>query len=507
MKRQMKAILFAGVLMLAGLITGSEATAAEITQIKYSGKDGGVEWSIDTRGHLLLQGDGDYVDSPDWTEEIYASEIATAEVRVKNMTSTKAMFFKCEYLYDIDFQGFDTGKVTDMSKMFFGCTNIKKLDISGFRTGNVTDMSMMFSECANLKDLNLNHFDTGNVTNMSDMFCYCMELTDLQISRFSTGKLKNAEYMFYGSYKLAELDLSGWNLSALSNAEYMFGSTCLLQIKLPNVPIEIPLGREYYDKNNTVVKNAAANIGPATYVLADYRHSTCGTKPHVYEAPLFIWDADYKKAKAYFKCTRSDCYYSLYTRTIPAAITSKTIQPSLEKEGEIQYTATAVCDGKTYTDVRTVSIPKLAAKPVGTSLDFKTTNTFYRVTKAGKTPELAYMGPKNKNVKKVTIPATVKIDGVTYKVTSVADGALKNYKNLTTVTVGANVTKIGKNAFYGCKKLKKIIIKSKKLKSVGKNALKGIKKNATIDVPNSKKKAYKKLLKAKTGYKKTMKVK
>ena len=114
---------------------------------------------------------------------------------------------------------------------------------------------------------------------------------------------------------------------------------------------------------------------------------------------------------------------------------------------------------------------------------------------------------KNKKVKKVTIPSTVKIDGVTYKVSSVATGALKNYKNLTKVTVGKNVTKIGKNAFYGCKKLKKIVIKSKKLKSVGKNALKGIKKNATIDVPNSKKKAYKKLFKAKTGYKKTMTVK
>ena len=56
MKRQMKAILFAGVLMLAGLIMGSEAASAETVQIKYSGKDGGVNWSIDTRGHLLLQG-------------------------------------------------------------------------------------------------------------------------------------------------------------------------------------------------------------------------------------------------------------------------------------------------------------------------------------------------------------------------------------------------------------------------------------------------------------------
>ena len=70
------------------------------------------------------------------------------------------------------------------------------------------------------------------------------------------------------------------------------------------------------------------------------------------------------------------------------------------------------------------------------------------MVKAGKTPELAYVGPKNKKVKTVKIPAVVKIDGVSYKVTAVADGALKNYKNLTKVTVGKNITKIGKNAFY-----------------------------------------------------------
>ncbi|MDD4369758.1 MAG: leucine-rich repeat protein, partial [Anaerostipes sp.] len=75
------------------------------------------------------------------------------------------------------------------------------------------------------------------------------------------------------------------------------------------------------------------------------------------------------------------------------------------------------------------------------------------------------------------------------------------------VTIGNNVTSIGKSAFYNCKKLSKLTIKSTKLKSVGSKAIKNIKKNAKIDVPGKKVSKYKKLFKSRTGYKKTMKIK
>ncbi len=112
-----------------------------------------------------------------------------------------------------------------------------------------------------------------------------------------------------------------------------------------------------------------------------------------------------------------------------------------------------------------------------------------------------------KNATSITIPSTVKANGETYKVTEIAKNAFKNNKKLKSVVIGKNVTKIGANAFNGCKSLKKITVKSAKLKSVGKNAIKGINKKAVIKVPKAKKKAYKKLFKASTGYKKTMKIK
>lgn len=110
--------------------------------------------------------------------------------------------------------------------------------------------------------------------------------------------------------------------------------------------------------------------------------------------------------------------------------------------------------------------------------------------------QVAFVGVAKKTIKKVSIPATVTIGGNKYKVTSIADKALKGAK-VTKVTVGSNVTKIGKEAFSNTKKLKQIVIKSTKLKSVGKNALKGINGKAKIKVPKKKLSSYKKLFKKK----------
>ena len=159
--------------------------------------------------------------------------------------------------------------------------------------------------------------------------------------------------------------------------------------------------------------------------------------------------------------------------------------------------------------------------------------------------EVEYKEPTDKKAKTVSILATVKIDGVTYKVTKVDDNAFKNNKTVTKVTVGSNIKTIGKNAFYkctklktvkigknvteiganafkgcssltsvtlgskatkiganafsGCKKLKTIKITSTKLssKTVSKNAFKGLTKATTIKVPKKKFSAYKKIFKQK----------
>lgn len=177
----------------------------------------------------------------------------------------------------------------------------------------------------------------------------------------------------------------------------------------------------------------------------------------------------------------------------------------------------------------------------------------YVVTKSAKTgAEVAYTKLKNKKATSVSIPATIKKNGITYKVTSVADSAFANNKKLTKVTIGGNVKtigkkafykntklktvtlgknittigdkafykctslkkvtipskvkKIGKQAFYGCNKLKTITIKTTKLtgKKIGSKAFGKISAKATFKVPKKKLSAYKKVLKSKGISKKTV---
>ena len=56
------------------------------------------------------------------------------------------------------------------------------------------------------------------------------------------------------------------------------------------------------------------------------------------------------------------------------------------------------------------------------------------------------------------IPATVKHNGVEYKVTEIAEGAFVTNTVLTDITIPASITSIGDNAFAGCSNLKSITI-------------------------------------------------
>ena len=146
---------------------------------------------------------------------------------------------------------------------------------------------------------------------------------------------------------------------------------------------------------------------------------------------------------------------------------------------------------------------KVPAK--GTKLTAK--GASYQVTSAAeKNPTVVYKGSKKQKAS-VTIPDTVTIDDVTYKVTSIAANAFKNNKKLKKVVIGKNVTKIGKKAFYGCSKLKKITVKTTKLtkKNVGSQAFKGIHKKAAFKVPKKKISSYRKVFRAR-GAAKTTKV-
>ena len=139
-----------------------------------------------------------------------------------------------------------------------------------------------------------------------------------------------------------------------------------------------------------------------------------------------------------------------------------------------------------------------APEAVGTKIKSKKGDTYKVVNTSGKTAEVELTkSAAKKTAKTVVIPQTVKVDGVKYKVTSIAKKAFAGNKNLKTVVIGAEIEKIGAKAFYNCPNLKFVTIKSTGLtaKTVGAKAFAKMHKKAVVKVPKEKKKAYKKWLK------------
>ena len=61
----------------------------------------------------------------------------------------------------------------------------------------------------------------------------------------------------------------------------------------------------------------------------------------------------------------------------------------------------------------------------------------------------------------VVIPNYVKIQGVKYKAVSIGARAFKNDKSLRKLTIGKYVKSIGREAFSGCKNLKKSLLRQR----------------------------------------------
>jgi hypothetical protein len=155
-------------------------------------------------------------------------------------------------------------------------------------------------------------------------------------------------------------------------------------------------------------------------------------------------------------------------------------------------TATIFVVDKLYSNVATVSVEVLGKgeskvevadkiKDLESGKAVKADNGYsVKLNSDGKTVTLK----KGKNKANVTIN-TIKIDGVTYKVTAIAANAFKGMSKIKTVKIGNNVKTIGKLAFANCKNLKKVTM-GKNVKKIGAKAFKNDKKLATVLITSKK---------------------
>ena len=152
-----------------------------------------------------------------------------------------------------------------------------------------------------------------------------------------------------------------------------------------------------------------------------------------------------------------------------------TKKPTRLEEGIRTYTCKRTGCKDTYTE----RIPKLAAPNTG--IRVKSANLTYKVTKSDdKNGTVQFLKSEKTNVDTVIIPAFIDIDGVKYKVTSIAANAFKNSK-LKKIAIGKNVTVIGNNAFSGCKKLTTVTMGGK-VKTIGKSAFSGCGRLKTLNL-------------------------
>ena len=163
-----------------------------------------------------------------------------------------------------------------------------------------------------------------------------------------------------------------------------------------------------------------------------------------------------------------------------------TTNPSYASEGE----QTRQCSQCHQTETRKLN--KLPLPKAGTK--YTVGGNQYTVLKAGLSVRFSKANPKAKTV---TIPNTIKVDGISYKVAEVGANAFKNNKKVKKVTIGANVVKIANKAFNKCPNLKSVVIKTTLLtkKTASKKCFSKVNKKMVIKVSKKSKKTYAKIFK------------
>lgn len=116
-----------------------------------------------------------------------------------------------------DYPGLKYGFKSTAKELAYNCC-ITRIDLSHFDSKEVTDMSFMFFNMADLRFIDFTGFDTSNVENMSGAFCDC-DLESLDLSSFNTSKVKVMAWMFINCD--CPLDLSHFDMRNVKDVDWM----------------------------------------------------------------------------------------------------------------------------------------------------------------------------------------------------------------------------------------------------------------------------------------------
>ena len=114
-------------------------------------------------------------------------------------------------------------------------------------------------------------------------------------------------------------------------------------VKVTPTSVRTPAGCE---RDGSVVYTARVSASGRTY--SDSRTETLPALGHDYRLSRWSWSG-YTAATAVFTCAND----SGHRQNVAAAITSVRTEPTVQADGKVVYTATAVFEGRTYTDTKT----------------------------------------------------------------------------------------------------------------------------------------------------------
>lgn len=218
-------------------------------------KDGGITWSIDLKGKLLITGEGnftttqyessDYLRCAPWYD--YRANIFSVEVKVKKIKSTDFMFFGCYNIREADVDKLDMSNVKSAKYMFGGCWlltsvncgkwdlaklefstgmfqncyKLAKVDCEKWKTPKLEYTASMF-EYTDVESLNLNKWDVSNVKSMESLFERCDQLKTIKISKWNVKNVESFNNFFRYCESLESVSISGWNCKKLKDMGEFF---------------------------------------------------------------------------------------------------------------------------------------------------------------------------------------------------------------------------------------------------------------------------------------------
>ena len=253
-----------------------------------------------------------------------------------------------------------------------------------------------------------------------------------------------------------------------------------------NTPVKIPQGT-FYSVVIRIPDGSNKFYVEKTTTSTSWFTATAGIDPN----QSFISTSG---KKWYDAGNQYNCCFSVkaHTKTLDS---STVVTPSAEPTPDAKPTVNPEVQPSVSPDSPSEVTPIITPKAVPTSTPtpappssarvntcFRVGNLKYRVTA---NQVVTCYGTNNSRVTKISIPSTVRYNGVTYRVTSIWANAFKKKSRLTTVSIGHNVSVIGKNAFYKCKKLKKVTIGTG-LTQINPGAFRGVKKGCTITIKSLK---------------------